>query len=201
MGAPRGPKGSRWPTILLIAGAGVVSAFQVGKAPTALAAVQADLALGLATASWLLSAFAIVGARAGIAIGVAVDHVGARRTVLAGLLLQGLFSAAGAFAEGAPLLLATRAIEGLGFLTVTVATPTLIVAVARPRDLGLAINGCFSGCRYRPCCRPALAGPPSTSGRSGALAMNGSTFPTRPSSTRRSCDFSSPDAEVDCDPR
>jgi MFS transporter, DHA1 family, inner membrane transport protein len=130
---------SRLPAILLIVGAGVVSAFQVGKAPTALAAVQADLALDLATASWLLSAFAIVGALAGIAIGVAVDHVGARRMALGGLLLQGAGSAVGAFAGGAPLLLATRAVEGLGFLTVTVAAPTLIVAVARPRDLGRAI--------------------------------------------------------------
>jgi DHA1 family inner membrane transport protein len=125
--------------ILLIVGAGIVSAFQVGKAPTALAAVQADLALGLALASWLLSAFAIVGALFGIAIGVAVDHVGARRMVLGGLLLQGAGSAVGAFAGAAPLLLLTRAIEGVGFLTVTVAAPTLIVGVARPRDLGRAV--------------------------------------------------------------
>jgi DHA1 family inner membrane transport protein len=130
---------SRWPTILLIVGAGIVSAFQVGKAPTALAAVQADLAIGLAMASWLLSAFAIVGAFSGIAIGVAVDHVGARRMVVGGLLLQGAGSAVGAFAGAAPLLLLTRAIEGVGFLTVTVAAPTLIVGMARPRDLGRAI--------------------------------------------------------------
>jgi hypothetical protein len=44
-----------WPTVLLIVGAGVVSAFQVGKAPAALAAIQADLGLDLVTASWLLS--------------------------------------------------------------------------------------------------------------------------------------------------
>ena len=87
MGAARSPDASRWPSILLIVGAGVVSAFQLGKAPMALAAVQADLAVGLATVSWLLSAFAVVGALAGIAVGVAVDHVGARRMALAGLLL------------------------------------------------------------------------------------------------------------------
>lgn len=143
MGVPRAPMASRgdsrWPTILLIVGTGVVSAFQVGKAPAALAAVQADLALDLATASWLLSAFALVGALAGVAIGVAVDHVGARRMALGGLLLQGVCCAVGAFAGGAPLLLATRAIEGVGFLAVCVAAPALIVAVAPPRDLGRAI--------------------------------------------------------------
>jgi DHA1 family inner membrane transport protein len=139
MAAPHSPDNPRWPTILLIVGAGVVSAFQVGKAPAALAAIRADLALDLATASWLLSAFAVVGALAGIAIGVAVDHIGARRTAIAGLLLQGVGSALGALAADAPLLLATRVLEGLGFLTVTVAAPALVVAVARPRDLGRAI--------------------------------------------------------------
>jgi predicted MFS family arabinose efflux permease len=131
--------GSRWPLILLIVGAGVVSAFQVGKAPAALAAVQADLGLDLPTASWLLSAFAVVGAIAGIAIGVGVDHVGARRMAVGGLLLQGFASGLGALAIDAPLLLATRLIEGIGFLAVAVAAPALIVAVARPRDLSRAI--------------------------------------------------------------
>lgn len=128
-----------WPLILLIVGAGVVSAFQVGKAPAALDAVRADLALDLAAASWLLSAFAVVGALAGAAIGIAIDHAGARRMVLAGLLLQAVASAAGAMAPSATPLLATRAVEGLGFLTVTVAAPSLVVAVAQSAQLGRAI--------------------------------------------------------------
>lgn len=78
----------------LIVGAGIVSAFQVGKAPLALDAVRADLDLSLAVAGWLLSAFAI-----------------------------------GAGAGGAPLLLASRAVEGLGFLAVIVAAPALLAAI------------------------------------------------------------------------
>ena len=134
-----------WPTVLLIVGAGVVSAFQVGKAPAALAAIQADLGLDLATASWLLSAFALVGALTGVAVGIAVDQVGARRMVLGGLVLQGLCAALGALAEGAPLLLASRAVEGVGFLAAVVAAPTLIVGIARPADLGraMAVWGTF----------------------------------------------------------
>ncbi|TWA22004.1 hypothetical protein FB004_108299 [Sinorhizobium medicae] len=69
--------GSAWPRILLVVGAGVVSAFQVGKAPVALAAIQEDLALSLAAASWLISAFAILGALTGAPIGLAADRVGA----------------------------------------------------------------------------------------------------------------------------
>jgi DHA1 family inner membrane transport protein len=125
---------SRWPTILLIVGAGVVSACQVGKATVALGAIQSDLAVSLAVVSWLLSAFAIVGAFAGVAIGLAVDHIGARRMAVGGLVLQGVCSAIGAFSAGAPMLLATRMLEGFGFLAVTVAAPALIVQAA-PRHL------------------------------------------------------------------
>jgi MFS transporter, DHA1 family, inner membrane transport protein len=129
----------RWPTILLVLGAGIVSAFQVGKAPAALEAVRADLGLDLAAGSWLLSAFAVVGALAGIAIGVGVDHVGARRMAVGGLLLQAASSALGAVAGDAALLLATRIAEGLGFLAAVVAAPALVVAVARPDDRSRAI--------------------------------------------------------------
>ncbi len=125
---------SRWLTIFLIVGAGIVSAFQAGKAPMALADIQVELGLTLAIASWVLSAFAIVGALAGIAIGIAVDHAGAWRLVVGGLLVQAAGSAAGAFSGGASVLLASRAVEGLGFLATTIAAPALIAAVARPRD-------------------------------------------------------------------
>ncbi|HEX2115746.1 MAG TPA: MFS transporter [Alphaproteobacteria bacterium] len=139
MNPPAASARSRWPTILLVVGAGVVSAFQVGKAPLALAAIQADLAASLATASWLLSAFAIVGAATGIVVGVAVDRAGARRMLLGGLVVQGFCCVVGASADGISVLLATRAIEGIGFITVTVAAPALIDAVSPPRVLGRAI--------------------------------------------------------------
>jgi DHA1 family inner membrane transport protein len=137
--------GSHWLTVLLIVGAGVVSAFQVGKATVALAAVQSDLGVSLAVVSWLLSAFAIIGAVAGVAIGLAVDHIGARRMAVWGLLLQGACSAAGALSDGAPMLLTTRVLEGFGFLAVTVAAPALIVEAAPQhlRDRAFAIWATF----------------------------------------------------------
>ncbi len=139
-GAVRG-----WPTILLVVGAGIVSAFQVGKAPAALETVRADLGLDLATASWLLSAFAVVGAVSGIAIGIGADHVGARRMAVGGLLLQAAASVAGAAAGDATLLLASRVVEGLGFLAVVVAAPALVVAVAQDdrRSRAIAAWGTF----------------------------------------------------------
>lgn len=128
----RGRQGGR--TVALVVGAGVVSAFQVGKAPIALDAIRADLAIGLTAASWILSAFALIGALASVAIGGVVDRAGARQAVVYGLLLQASGSAIGAVSANLPLLVAARAIEGLGFLAVTIAAPSLIVAASRPQD-------------------------------------------------------------------
>jgi predicted MFS family arabinose efflux permease len=123
----------------------VVSAFQVGKAPMALAAVQADLALSLATASWLISIFAVTGALVGAPIGLAVDRIGAKRMAVAGLLLQAAGSALGAVSASAVPLLAARVVEGLGFLCVVVAAPALITAAAPTdiRDRAMALWATF----------------------------------------------------------
>lgn len=125
---------SPWPATLLLVGAGVVSAMQVGKAPAALQAVQAALAMPLPLAAWLLSAFGVVGAAFGIAAGLAADRFGARRALIGGLLLQGIASAAGALAPHPALLIASRIVEGVGFLGAIVSAPTLIAHIARGRD-------------------------------------------------------------------
>lgn len=131
--------GSQWPAVLLVVGAGIVSAFQVGKAPMALAAIQSDLGLGLAVAALLISCFALVGAVAGAPIGLAVDRIGAERMIASGLLLQAAGSAIGGMSPGASLLLTMRALEGLGFLGVIVAAPPLIYALAPKRKLDRAM--------------------------------------------------------------
>lgn len=122
---------SPWPATLLLVGAGLVSAMQVGKAPAALQAVQAALPMPLAQAAWLLSAFGVIGAVLGLPLGLLADRIGARRALVAGLLLQAMGSAAGALAGTAWFLLASRVVEGLGFLCAIVAAPALITHVAR----------------------------------------------------------------------
>lgn len=120
-------------TVALIVAAGIVSAFQVGKVPVALDALRHELTLNLAAASWLMSAFALIGALGGVASGVLVDRLGARRAALAGLALQALGSALGALSPTATALSATRVLEGLGFLLVVVAAPVLIDAATTPQ--------------------------------------------------------------------
>ena len=129
-----------WLTVGLAVGAGIVGAFQVGKAAMALPALRADLGIGLAAAGWVLAIFNLIGVATGMAIGGLVGRWGDRRTVLAGLTLLAAASLAGAAAPDIAILLATRFVEGIGFLMVIVAAPSLIMRLTRPDDLKLALG-------------------------------------------------------------
>lgn len=131
---------TRWPLVLLLVAAGVVSAFQIGKAPAALPILRAELAMSLPQAAWVISSFNLIGIVAGMALGALAERLGHRRITLGGLVIIALASAAGAAATGPIGLLATRFAEGLGFMTVVVATPTLLVRAAAARDIKLAFG-------------------------------------------------------------
>lgn len=131
MSAPRTRADGRpWRVVMLLVGAGVVAAFQVGKVPIALPAIQRDLDLGLAAAAWLVSAFAVVGAVAGAPIGLMADRVGAHRLAVISLVLMAGGAAIGTSLASPAVLLASRVVEGFGFLGLTVAAPALIAAAA-----------------------------------------------------------------------
>ncbi len=131
---------TRWRAVLLVFGAGVVVAFQIGKVPAAIPTLRAELGLGLFAAGWVISIFNVIGVGLGMLAGVAADRMGHRRIVLAGLGCVALASFAGGFAPGAATILAARFVEGLGFIAVIVAAPALIVAATRPEDLRLAFG-------------------------------------------------------------
>jgi MFS family permease len=134
------PAKTPWLTVGLAIGAGVVGAFQVGKAAMALPALRADLGIGLAAAGWVLAIFNLIGVATGMAIGALVGRWGDRRAVLAGLVLLAAASLAGAAAPDITVLLATRFVEGMGFLMIIVAAPSLVMRLSRPDDLKLALG-------------------------------------------------------------
>ena len=96
----------------------------------------------------LLSLFAIFGALLAMPAGLAAPRFGARRCLAFGLMLLGLGSLAGAMAGSFPLLLATRTIEGMGFILVTTSAPALLtrLTAAENRAPAFALWGA-STCR------------------------------------------------------
>jgi MFS family permease len=131
---------TNWPTVLIAVGAGVVAALQVGKVPPAIGLVRAELGAGLVAAGWVLSLFNLISATGGVAAGFAADRVGARRLILTGLAALALGSLSGGLAGTAELLLLARTLEGLGFLAITVAVPSIVVGATGPAEQRLALG-------------------------------------------------------------
>jgi len=128
------PSRTSWPAVFLAVGTGVVAAFQIGKAPIALPFIRAEIHIGLSAASWILSIFALLGATAGASMGSVVTRLGARRVLPLGLILLSAASLAGSQAPDLPWLLASRAVEGIGYMLVVIAAPALITMLTHPRD-------------------------------------------------------------------
>lgn len=120
--------------------AGMIAAAHVGKAPPALPALRADLGLGLVAAGWVVSVIAGTGMVIGMVAGTIADRLGHLRMILAGFGLLATGGVTGAYAADGSLLLASRFVEGIGFISVAVATPGLIVAATAPGDLRLALG-------------------------------------------------------------
>lgn len=117
----------------------MVAAFHVGKAPPALPSIRGDLGASLRQAGWLLSVINLVTAAGGMAIALTADRLGHRRLILFGTALCLVTSLLGGAVGSADLLLALRVLEGLGFITVVVAIPPLVVRLAAPGDQRIAL--------------------------------------------------------------
>lgn len=103
---------------------------QVGKVPPAILALRDDLGLSIVAAAWVLSLFSAIGAVLGCLAGSIANRFGERATTIAALLCMAGASALGARADGAALLLVSRAIEGTAFVVAVVAIPSLLAASA-----------------------------------------------------------------------
>ncbi|HEV7327606.1 MAG TPA: MFS transporter [Bosea sp. (in: a-proteobacteria)] len=134
-----------WLAVSVVVAGGIVAALQVGKAAIAMPLVQAEFGLDLGTLGWLASIFAVLGMVGGIPVGTLAIGLGARRVLLLGLLAVAVGALLGAAAPRFPMLLASRVVEGLGFLLITIAGPAILQRVASPaqRDIAMALWSCF----------------------------------------------------------
>ena len=111
---------------LLVILAGVSAALHVGKLPPALPVLQQALGISLLQSGFLLSMVQLAGMTLGLAVGLMADGLGLKRSVLIGLTLLGGAGALGGWAQSAAALIGLRALEGFGFLLVTLPAPSLL---------------------------------------------------------------------------
>jgi MFS family permease len=131
---------TRWPAVFAAIFAGVVGACAFGKMSPALPLLKEEFGLTLIQSGWLVSAFNAIAATGAIVFGAFADRLGALRFCVAGVVAIGAASALGALAHGAPWLITSRLVEGLGFLAVIVSAPSLIAAASSPARRGVAFG-------------------------------------------------------------
>lgn len=117
-----------------------MAAFHVGKVPPSIPSIREELGASLAQAGWLLSMVNLITALGGTAIALSADRFGHRRLILLGTALSVAASGLGAVAGSVDALLVGRFFEGLGFIAVVVAIPTLVLRITRPADQRLAMT-------------------------------------------------------------
>lgn len=120
--------------------AGVCAALHIGKLPAALPVLRDALGVSLLQAGFLLSLVQLAGMTLGIAVGLLADGLGLRRTMLGGLWVLAAASALGGWAQLPSQLLVLRAVEGMGFLLVTLPAPGLIRWLVPPTRLSTALG-------------------------------------------------------------
>ncbi|HYC63574.1 MAG TPA: MFS transporter [Reyranellaceae bacterium] len=125
---------------MLLVTAGIVAAFHVGKVPPALPSLRAETGATLSQGGWLLAIVNLVTALAGMAIALTADRFGHRRLIMMGTAITTATSLLGAFAGTIEVLLVLRLFEGLGFIAVAVAIPSLVVRLAAPADTRRAMT-------------------------------------------------------------
>lgn len=133
----------RDPAVLaaVVVGVGVVCALHVGKLPVAIPVLQASLGLSLLQAGFLLSLVQLAGMTLGLFVGLMADQLGPRRVMLTGLGMLAMGSALGGLSSGVHGLLATRVLEGLGFLLAVLPAPGLLrQRVGDPKTLARALG-------------------------------------------------------------
>lgn len=112
----------------------------VGKLPSAIPVLQAELGISFFTAGLLLSLIQFAGMCFAMLLGSLTGRMGLKRCVLTGLLLLTIASGAGSMTVSVSPLLFLRVLEGFGFLLVTLSGPALIRQLAPPQTLQVKVG-------------------------------------------------------------
>ncbi|ALN89224.1 major Facilitator Superfamily protein [Lysobacter gummosus] len=144
---PAAPAAARtdWLAVAAVFFGGLVAAQQVGKTAIALPALSADLGLDLRSGGWVMAVFGLLGLFASMPAGALVARLGDRSLQVAGLAAMALGSALGSQAHSLQALLATRVLEGAGFLLFAVAGASVLQRLSKPQDRNtvFAIWSCY----------------------------------------------------------
>ena len=125
---------TNWKAILAVYLIGVAAAAQVGRIAPAASSLREDMAMGLTTYGWMVSLITFASAALGLAAGYWVVRRGPRFALFAGMAVLFVGLVLATLSPSKTVMLLARVAEGLGYLAIVVAAPTLIAREASGRD-------------------------------------------------------------------
>lgn len=126
--------GTNWAAVWAVFAGGLIAGACIGKVPPALPALRAEFGLTLIETGYIATLLNVMGGLIGLFAGAFSDRFGHKRIALGGLALMAAGGGVGAFAPGYGLLLASRFLEGAGFIMMTVAGVALVAHAASSAD-------------------------------------------------------------------
>ncbi|GAA2438583.1 MFS transporter [Streptomyces macrosporus] len=138
--APAGPA-NRWTVLVVLCVSLLLVAIDATVLHVAVPAVSETLRPGAVELLWIVDAYPLVCASLLILFGTLGDRVGRRRVLLGGYAVFGLASALAAYATGPGMLIAARALQGVGGAMIMPATLSILRQVFPDRrERALAIG-------------------------------------------------------------
>ncbi len=139
---------SRWLALLVLALAQFMVVLDVTIVNVALPSIQGALGFSAAGLQWVVNAYTLAFGGLLLLGGRVSDLVGRRRVFLAGMGLFAAASLAGGLAPSAGVLIAARAVQGVGAALLSPAALALVTVTfpaGRERNLALGIWGALAG--------------------------------------------------------
>jgi EmrB/QacA subfamily drug resistance transporter len=139
---------SPWATLTVLALAQFIVVLDVTIVNVALPDIRSDLGFSTDGLQWVISAYTLLFGGFLLLGGRAADLLGARRIFVAGLVLFGLTSLAGGLAGSPGLLIAARAVQGLGGALLSPAALSILTVTfehGRRRNIAMGIWGGLAG--------------------------------------------------------
>jgi EmrB/QacA subfamily drug resistance transporter len=139
---------SPWATLTVLALAQFIVVLDVTIVNVALPDIQSDLHFSTDSLQWVISGYTLVFGGFLLLGGRAADLLGARRVFVAGLALFGVTSLAGGLAQSSGLLIAARAVQGLGGALLSPAALSILTVTfehGRRRNIAMGVWGGLAG--------------------------------------------------------
>src|SRR3954451_10868548 len=138
----------RWVALVVLCVSLLVIVIDNTIVNVALPTLVRDLEANISELQWVVDAYTLVFAGLLLVAGTLGDRYGRRRTLLLGLAVFGIASAAAAFAGGVDQLMLARAVMGAGAAFIMPATLSLLTSVfadARERAMAIGIWAATAG--------------------------------------------------------